>query len=214
MANKIGFNPWLSMWTKPKATIRKIIEFNPNYRLFLLAAIYGFVSLVSSSQSFSLGQTINFFTVLFLCLIVSPLWGYVIFSISSFFIYFTGKWLKGAAKYKEVRACIAWSNVPMIGNVILWVFLLLIFKQDLLNDFPGSYPITSPQRGALFAILLAQMILSIWVIVLYINSLAEVQMFSVGKAILNIIISVLFFIAIFFVISIVYFLILKGLSIK
>jgi len=214
MAGKIDFNPWLTMWASPKSTIRSIVDYNPNFRLFILSTIYGFVSLISSSQSFAIGETINFYLVLLLCLILAPIWGYIIFSISSFFVYFTGKWIKGQAKYKEVRAAIAWSNIPMIGNIVLWVVLFIIFKQDILKNFPGSFAITNSQRGILFAILLSQLILSIWFLVLYVNSLAEVQRFSVGKAILNIIIALIIFGALFFVISIIYFLVLKGFNLR
>ena len=79
MANKIGINPWLGMWTHPKSTIRTIIDYNPNYRLFLMCAIYGFVSLISFTQSFALGSHINFFLLLLLSLIIAPFWGYLIF---------------------------------------------------------------------------------------------------------------------------------------
>jgi hypothetical protein len=210
MASSLGFNPWLSMWTKPKSTIRKIVDYNPNFRLYVLSAIYGLVSLISSSQSLALGEKLNFFLILFICLILAPIWGYITFSVSAFFVYFTGKWLKGQANYRQVRASIAWSNVPMIGNLILWIILFIIFKYDILKEFPGAYPITNVQKTLLFTILFAQLVLSIWVIVLYINSLAEVQRFSIGKSILNIIIAIVIIIAILFVISIFYFLALKG----
>ena len=214
MASKIGFNPWLTMWTKPKSTIRSIVDYNPNFGLFILSAIYGFVSLVSSSQSFAIGEIINFYLVVLLCLVLAPIWGYIVFSISSFFVYFTGKWIKGQAKYKEIRAALAWSNIPMIGNLVLWIVLFIIFKQDILKNFPGSFAITNSHRAILFVILLCQLVLGIWVFILYVNSLAEVQRFSVGKAILNIIIALIIFVAIFFVISIVYFLVLKGFNLR
>lgn len=214
MANEMGFNPWLRMWTHPKSTIRSIVNYDPNYRLYILSAIYGFVSLIGSFQSFALGRAINFYYLLIIGLIIAPIWGYLIFSFASFFIHLTGKWLKGQAKYKEIRACIAWSNVPMIGNLILWIFLLIIFKSDIFNDFPGSFEITIPQRSILFIVMLSQLILSIWVIVLYINSLAEVQKFSVGKSVLNMILAVILFIGIFFVVSFISFLIIKGFNLK
>lgn len=214
MANKIDVNPWLSMWTHPKTTIRTIVDYNPNYRLFVLSAIYGFISLISSSQSFALGLSVNFFLLMLLCLIISPFWGYLIFSVSSFFIHITGKWLKGKAEYKEVRASIAWSNVPMIGNIILWAILFIVFRQDVLKDFPGSFEITLAQRGVLFTVFLCQLILSIWIIVLYVNSLSEVQGFSIGKAVLNIIFALILFIGLFFVASFAYFLIMKGFNIS
>lgn len=209
-----GFNPWLRMWVKPKTTIRKIIEYNPNFRLFWLSAIYGIVSLLSSSQSFALGHRLHFFVILFLCLVIAPLWGYIVFSISSFFIFFTGKWIKGMAKYKEIRSAIAWSNAPMIVNVFFWVLLFSIFREDVLKDFPAAFVFSKVQRVFLFLILLGQLVVSVWIIVLYINALSEVQKFSIGKAILNILIAIVIFVAVFFVVALIYFLIMRGFLLR
>ncbi|NGX52527.1 MAG: hypothetical protein KR126chlam5_00830 [Candidatus Anoxychlamydiales bacterium] len=209
-----GFNPWLKMWVKPKTTIRKVVDCNPNFRLFWLSAIYGIVSLLSSSQSFALGHRFHFFLILFLCLIVAPIWGYIVFSVSSFFIFITGKWLKGSAKYKEVRSAIAWSNAPMIVNVFLWILLLSIFREAILRDFPASFVFLKSQRVVLFLILLCQLVVSVWIIVLYINALSEVQKFSIGKAVLNILIAIVIFASVFFAIALVYFLIMKGFLLR
>ncbi|HEU63929.1 MAG: hypothetical protein KR126chlam4_00769 [Candidatus Anoxychlamydiales bacterium] len=210
----LGFNPWLKMWVKPKTTIRKVVDYNPNFRLFFLSAIYGFVSLLSSSQSFALGTTFHFFLVLFLSIIIAPLWGYIVFSVSSFFIFFTGRWLQGKAKYKEVRSAIAWSNAPMIVNVVLWILLLFIFREDILRDFPATFVFSKAQRVFLFLILLCQLVVSVWIIVLYINALSEVQKFSIGKAILNILIAIVIFVAVFFAIALIYFLIMRGFLLR
>lgn len=214
MKTDLGLNPWLKIWVEPKATIRKIINYNPNFRLFFLSAIYGFVSLVSSSERFSLGLTMHFFWVLLLCLIIAPIWGYIVFSISSFFIYFIGKWLKGRAKFIEVRSAIAWSNVPMLVNIFMWILLFIIFGSDLFRDFPGAFVLTKAQKAFLFLILLSQLVISIWIIVLYVNALSEVQKFSIGKAILNILIAIVIVPAVIALIAFIYFLIMKGLHLR
>ena len=113
MPAPIGFNPWIKMWLKPKESIRKIINYNPNHRLLVLSYLYGFVSLISLSQSMAVGSAINVILMLIICLIVAPIWGYLVFSFSSLFIFYTGKWIHGSANYKQIRAAIAWSNVPM-----------------------------------------------------------------------------------------------------
>ena len=199
-----GFNPWTQMWVKPKESIRKIINFNPNYRLFVLSYLYGFVSLISLSQSMSLGQAINIYFIILICLILAPVWGFLVFSFSSIFVYFTGKWLKGNANYQQIRAAIAWSNVPILGNLVLWVILFVLFGTKLFQNFPKEYMLTNIQTAITFAISLLQLVLSIWVLILYINTLAEVQKFSIIKAIFNIIISVVIFIAIFMILMFIY----------
>lgn len=212
MLDKVGCNPWISMWTKPKDTIRKIVDVNPNYKLFTLSSIYGFVSLIGSSQSFSLGEKLNTFLILISCIILAPLWGYLIFSSASYFIFFTGKWFKGIAKYSQIRCAVAWSNVPMIVNLFIWLMLFMVFKGDILKDFPVNYAFSNFERVFLFIMMLAQLGISIWIIILYVNSLAEVQKFSVGKAILNLLIAIVIFAAIFFVITMLYFAIIKGIT--
>ena len=204
MGDKVNLNPWLSIWVRPKQTIRQIVDYNSNFRLFFLSFFYGLVSLLSLSQSMSAGNVINVFLMFIICIIFAPLWGYLVFSFSSFFIYYTGKWLKGEAKYNEIRAAIAWSNVPMMGNLLLWIIMIGFFGSIVFKNFPADYPLLSSQTAVLFAILFLQLILSIWVLVLYINTLAEVQKFSIAKSIINIIIAVVIFIAIFMIVSFLY----------
>jgi len=44
--------------------------------------------------------------------------------------------------------------------------------------------------------------------------LSEVQRFSIGKAILNIVIAIVIFVAVFFIIALIYFLIMRGLNLR
>lgn len=214
MKSILSCNPWLKMWVKPKSTIRKIVKYNPNFRLFFLSAIYGFISLLSSPHHYVLDAFPTFYLILLFFIILAPLWGYIIFNISTFFIYFTGKWLKGKAKFKEARCAIAWSNAPMIVNIFLWILLLIVFREDILRDFPDDFVFTKAQRAFLFLAQLCQLIISIWVIVIYINALSEVQKFSIGKAILNILIAIAIFVVVFFAISFIYFLIMRGFHLR
>ncbi|MBN2478643.1 MAG: YIP1 family protein [Parachlamydiales bacterium] len=204
MPEKLGINPWITIWFSPKKTIRQIVDYKKNYKIWLLSFIYGFVSLISLSQTLSLGSALNVIIIFIISLILAPIWGYIVFSFASFFMYFTGRWIKGSATYHDVRAAISWSNVPMIVNFALWVLLFVIFGPMIFKNFPGEYALSNTQIALLFVILLLQLIVSIWILVLFVNCLAEVQRFSVAKAILNIVVAIIIFVALFFVASIVY----------
>ena len=102
----------------------------------------------------------------------------------------------------------------MIGNIFLWILLFIVFHTTLLKDFPGTFVLTSAQTSFLFVVLFIQLLLSIWILVLFINALAQVQKFSIGKSILNILIAAVIFVAVFFVISIIYFLIMKAVGFR
>ena len=185
-------SPWLSIWTKPRATIRRIVDENPKRSLWLLAAIYGFSSLLNSFQSVSLGFTLGLIPLVLVALILSPIWGFAVFSVWSWVISWTGRWLKGEGDFQKVRAAYAWSCVPLAVNDLLWLAMILFFGLPLFLNFPEHHYLTDGLATLLFAILIGKVVLAIWSLVIYLNALAEVQRFSVLRAIGNVILAGLF----------------------
>jgi hypothetical protein len=180
---------WRSIWTHPRETIRQIVKENPKRSLFYLAAIYGFAALLSTFQSLALGSHISAMAIFLIALIFSPLWGYIVFSVWSWVVMWTGKWLKGKGDFQKIRAAYAWSCVPLIGSGIVWILLILLFGASLFLNPPVDQFL--PRAGALLlmGLLLAKVVFSIWSLVIYLNALSEVQGFSILRAIGNVIIA-------------------------
>lgn len=178
-------NPWRSMWTRPRETIREVAASSSKRSLWALATVYGFSSLLNIFQSMALGHRLGLVPMTVAAVLFAPIWGYVIFAIWSWVTTAIGKLLKGKGEYIPVRAAYAWSCVPLIAIIPIW-FLLIVFYGDLLFfDIPESQILEMGQAGFLFALLLGKLILSIWSLVLYVQALSEVQQFSILKAILN-----------------------------
>ncbi len=203
MENKFGFNPWFKIFTKPRMTIRAIVEYNPNFRLFVLAAIYGMCAFFGLAQNMGLGSHKNFVVFLPL-LILAPLWGYMVFSVGAFFVFIIGKLLKGQADFKQVRLAYAWSNVPLIINAVLWLFLFFIFGSDLFSPAHLQAALSAKTYWILMLAVLAQLVFSIWGIVIYVIALSEVQRFSILRTLVNLILGLAVFLAIVFAISFVW----------
>ncbi len=184
-------NPWLEIWTQPKATIRQIAATNPNRSLWILAAIYGFPSLLSSFQSLYLGYSFGPIVLFFMALILSPLWGYVALSISSWIILWVGKLFKGRGNFQEIRAAYAWSCVPLIVSCALWIALMFLFGGRLFVSPLDTAAFTNAEGVVLFSILMIKVVFAVWSLVIYLNALAEVQSFSVIRAIGNVLVSAL-----------------------
>ena len=191
MAGNLELNPWLSILTSPRKTIRQIVEYDPNYRLIILSAIYGFSALLGIAQNLKLGDKLDVYMIIIPAIILAPLWGYILFSVSSWFILFTGKWLGGKATFKQVRAATAWANVPSIVNVLMWILLMIAFGSSLFQDVVNKTALPPGKIFVVFSIMLVQLVASIWSLVIYINAIAEVHMFSILRAIFNIIIAMI-----------------------
>jgi hypothetical protein len=162
---------------------------NPNQSLWWLAAIYGFSSLLNTFQSMMLGFKVSLLGIFLLAAVFSPLWGYISISIWSWVVSLTGKWIKGVGEFKAVRAAYAWSCVPLIANIPLWFILAFLFGQQLFVNFSDSQALSQAQVALLFLILLIRIVAAIWSIVIYLNALAEVQRFTILRAISNVIIA-------------------------
>lgn len=193
-------SPWLSIWTQPRATIARIVSENPNRSLWLLAAIYGFCALMNLFQSMALGNAMGTLGLLILAIIIAPFYGYVSFSIWSWFVSWVGKWFKGHGSFQTVRAAYAWSCVPIILNIPLWLLMVISFGHQLFMNFPDAHLLPSSQVLLLFIILIAKVVLAIWSLVIYLNALAEVQKYSVLRAILNVVVAGIILAVIMFVI--------------
>ncbi len=187
MPAKKECNPWLDMWVKPRETIRWIVKTDPNYKIWWLAAFYGFPLLLRFAQGLSLGQDFSALTIFIASLILAAPIGMLGFVIMSALVFWMGKWLGGSASYPEVRASIAWSKMPNAVVGVLWVFLMLLFGgRVFLETFPLS-PFAGASYVAFSAITLAHTVLIIWSFVLLFRSLAEVQKFSMWKSIINVV---------------------------
>ncbi|MBS0626223.1 MAG: YIP1 family protein [Verrucomicrobia bacterium] len=194
---KETFNPWLEIWTRPRDTIRKIVAENPNQSIWLLAAIYGFGSLLNNAQTLALGHTISLFGIFIVTVLLCALWGYIFFSVWSAVVYWVGKLFKGQGTFQTVRAAYAWSCVPLIFNVFFWIVLGFVFGSELFMVNQGGPALGNGFLALLFVVLISRLVLSIWSLVIYFNALAEVQQYSILKSILNVVIaSILLFVGV------------------
>jgi len=182
-------SPWASIWVHPRATIVRIVAENPNRSLWLLAAIYGFSSLLNMFQSISLGSALGPLPILIIAIIFAPIWGYIAFAFWSWMVSWTGKWFKGQGTFQTIRAAYAWASVPLIINIPLWLLMIFFFGGQLFLNFPEGYLLSDGQITLLFFILISKVILAVWSLVIYLNALSEVQNYSVLRAILNVIVA-------------------------
>lgn len=188
MAPKLDINPWTEIWVRPRATIQKIVSFNPKYCFIFLAAVYGFNMLLQVMQSLSLGIEFSLTGILVGALILAPFLGMLILSVTAVLIQWTGKWIGGKGNYLAIRASLAWANVPNLVNILLWLILIAYFRKAVFLNTFAQTPFSGGMLYLVTFIFLAQTALSIWAFIILIKSLAQVQGFSAWKGLFNVLI--------------------------
>jgi hypothetical protein len=178
-------NPWAAIWTRPRATIRGIVDTYPSRCVTLLAMIYGISSTLNSAlqreSERDEGNATSLPAILGLALIAGSIGGVIGNLIMGALVRWTGSWIGGVASAQECRAAIAWGSVPQAVNLALVLGLIGVFGNDLFR----SVDLEATGRGKaaiLIAVGLAQIVLGIWSAVLTVKCIAEVHRFSAWKS--------------------------------
>ena len=172
-------SPWLTTWFSPRRTIRRIVEAEappswwPVIALALLGQVFGLmqfdpdetVNVSQSAMPVVLGALQTVFGVL----------------VGPFLLAFVGGWLGGEADPGEIRQAIAWGYLPFAVAGLCWIPLALAYRGTLSQPEP-EIPL------ALVPLVLAAMVGVSWSIVTQVIMLAEVQRFSIFRAIASMVV--------------------------
>jgi hypothetical protein len=189
-------NPWLTIWTQPRSTVAAIVRKNPRYRLWVLSWLHGMPVILHFWQNMTIGTKADLFGTVLIGVLLSFVVGILGITIGSALIFWTGKLIGGQAPFTNVRAAVAWSNVPNIVTVATWILLFAVFKREAFNLTPlmaGTPP--TGQYMLVLSVQLVQLIASIWSIVILVKGVAQVQGFSGWKGLLNVFLPILLLIA-------------------
>ncbi|MCC6127913.1 MAG: YIP1 family protein, partial [Chlamydiae bacterium] len=115
--------PWLSMWTAPRKTVRKLIETNPNYGVFWLSAAYMLQLVLFCLNFWSLGFKAPHYVLIFPSLLLSLALGFVWLFFYGWILHFTGHWFGEKAPTAHLRAALVWSKLPMTLSLLVWLSL-------------------------------------------------------------------------------------------
>jgi len=184
-------NPWLSIWTKPRATIRQIVTHDPNRLVLLLGAVSGFSQALDRAAIRGVGDEMALPLVFLVAAIGGGIGGIVALYLGGWLLRWTGGWIGGNASLVHLRAAIAWSSVPVIWALLLWVPELAILGDEL---FRTEMPRLESSTGLALLFLgftAVELVIAAWSVVVFLKCLAEVQGFSAWKALGNTLLAVL-----------------------
>ena len=132
-----------------------------------------------SDQLLQVDKPVSWRIVVIVCLTLGPLIGLFNLYLSAGLIRWTGRWIGGRARREQLQTAVAWSFYP--SAVLLFVTIPL-FAYRIIMDVTGVNAL--PASIGIPYDLLSTVIL-IWAAVILVVGVAEVQKFSIGKAVLN-----------------------------
>jgi hypothetical protein len=172
---RIASHPVVSVWFRPKATIRQITPgILMDERPVILAGMLNGVALILNwihPQDWSNG-TLLFFAGVF----GGPAFGFILLFVQGSLLRWTGSWLGGQASTLETFTALALSAVPRIGGLAVWLvlFVLVTFRVFTLDALIAI--------GAFRAYTVMFLLMELWSLIILLKSLSEVHRFSTVRA--------------------------------
>ena len=191
MANGAGgsITSFFTIWTAPRATIRRIVDTDPTRNVIALAAIGPAISALAGQWSKALGNNANLSVLWPIWVAVSVAIQAALGVLSLFIVGAVLKWsgslLGGVASRVEVRAAIAWSQVPGIAAEIVLLIAVLLGVPIPRSAAPGTLPQIDP---AFYKVMVVEGVLGFWGFIVWLKCIGEVHRFSAWRALAAILI--------------------------
>lgn len=174
------------IWVEPRKVFKFINQTGYSNYFYLLLTISGIISALQRKFEKGIEQN-DVVGVVVIAVIFGGLFGWIGTYVYASLISFTGEWLDGKAKTHRILRTLAYANIPFVFSIFIYIIQLYLLRYDVLNIVFSE----NKQDAILYCFIGAKVILTAWTVVLYVIGIAEVQGFSILKAILNLVAPVL-----------------------
>lgn len=198
-----GAKPWRTIWTQPRATVRRLVESDPGYGVTFLAGLGGISHALDRASLKSSGDTLSLPVILGVACVLGPLGGLLGLWVSSLVLRVAGAWIGGVATSRQLRTAIAWATVPTLCGSTMWVPQLALFGAEMFTSDTPKMDANPTLVLLLLASAAVQIVGGLWTAVIGCQTIAEVQGFRSGWAGLgNVLLALLLFLVPLFGIAI------------
>jgi hypothetical protein len=174
---------WLSIWFHPRQTIREAVTNDGDDSVLIVASLIGFVRGLQLATALHSGDRL----ALPLVLLGAAIFGLIAFclglAIMSFLSWAIGRWLGGSAAIRQVGLALIWAQVPCAAEIVLWVPRIGFLGREAFASHRPYIEAHPSLRALEVTCVLLAFVPAIWSIVLIVVCTAEVQRFSIARAV-------------------------------
>lgn len=187
MEGKSSMQPWLQIFTRPREVAKQICALTPNKGLLAISAVYGFFVLIETMQNIGAGLQYKLEAILLFALVLAIPIGYLSLSFSAWMLWWTGKLIKGQANFVTIRSALTWSKIPELVALIGWFVMIAVYGLQVFVPAFIDKSYTFNQFSLPTTVMVLQIGFTLWGFIALLQTLAEVQKFSIWYALLNVV---------------------------
>ena len=170
-------NPFLTVWTQPKETVRQFIKNDKLGYSMVLVSIAGIGGVITGLQDSGWFQDLSLAFWIVGILIAGIISGFLNLGLNSLLYTWIGKLYGGHGKLRDMAIAIGPTMIPQIFTLPVLMIYLLIYGERFFAA-PADFSFTSIPLGAYLLLTLLIAATSIWSIVIVSKAIGVVHGFS------------------------------------
>lgn len=163
-------SPWLTIWIRPRATIRQVIDTNPHRMVHPLMITGGVVEAFTRAAMRNAGDTMSLGEIFVVYSLVGAMGGLLTLYVGGWLLRTVGLWLGGYGPVSHVRAALAWSQVPAVWAIGLMVIELALYGDQL---FTHNAPAITALPTLAAWLMLTEAVVAAWGFVILVKCIGE-----------------------------------------
>jgi len=179
-----GFNPWRTIWTSPRSTVRMVIADDPTQWLWVLLVIGGMSRIMARMSELPIEGVIATNALLSLVFVGGPLAGLLLVFAYGRILHAILRRFGGVATWVAARTAIVWSLAPGLPSIALWAIMIAGYGPNVLSPAALQKTAGTGRHFILAVDYFVQFGLTMWSLVLEIITLADVHRLNPWRVLL------------------------------
>lgn len=176
-SSELEMKPFRTIWLHPRETVRRIIAVDPKLDVLLLVCLAGIGQMLDRASHHNLGDQMPTAMIVCVTITLGPLGGLFSLWLGSHLLCLSGAWMGSIGDRENLKTAMAWASVPSLLAWSFWIPKLVVFGPELFTKETPRLDSQPILLVAFFAVTFAEIVLSVWSLVLFCNTIAEVQGF-------------------------------------
>ncbi|WP_276372708.1 Yip1 family protein [Chryseolinea sp. H1M3-3] len=186
------------LWSQPRLVFRYITDYHHDKYTHILLVLASIGRGLDRASTKNMGDTMSLPTVLVMSIFVGGAFGWMTYYIYAALVSWMGKALNGVASTAMVLRILAYAMFPTILSLLVVILQIAFFGNRMFQSEVNLDDSSLFMQAFYYVALIIQVVFGIWTICFAVVGISEVQKFSIGKAILNLLLPGLLIVTIVF----------------
>ena len=179
------------IWTSPRKVLKYINDSSYDKYVTILIVLSGISRAFSRASAKNYGDRMPLWEILWVCIILGGIGGWIFYRFYAALLSWSGVWLNGKGNTVSILRIISYAMIPSVAALICLIPQIIIYGNEVFKSDGDMISAGLISNILVYLSVFLEFVFGTWSIVLCVIGISEVQKFSIGSSILNLLMPIL-----------------------